>query len=139
MRTVATLGDIYGPDSGSTFYNANNGPAAAAGTSSGGMSPDMSGASSAASISPISVLSGWKGTILGSGVFQWFMIAFVAIGIYALAKKHVPSVEEELGTPRISIPSFLSVGVQAFLFLAIVKTLLKKYNVPGLSGLAANA
>lgn len=137
MRSIATLGDIYGPDAGPTFYNNNAGAdVGMAGTGNGGATPDMA---STAAVSPISTLSGIRGTLIGNGVFQWFMILFVAVGVYALAKHHVPNVESNLSVPRLSIPSFWSIGVQAFLFLVVVKTLLKKYNVPGLSGLAANA
>lgn len=137
MRSIATLGDIYGPDAGTTFYNNNAGAdVGMAGTGNGGATPDQAGH---AAVSPISTFSGIRGTLLGNGVFQWFMILFVAVGVYALAKRHIPNIESDLSVPRISIPSFWSIGVQAFLFLVIVKTLLKKYNVPGLSGLAANA
>lgn len=137
MRSIATLGDIYGPDAGTTFYNNNAGAEVGmAGTGNGGATPDMA---SHAAVSPISTFSGIRGTLIGNGVFQWFMILFVAVGVYALAKRHVPNIESDLSVPRISIPSFWSIGIQAFLFLVIVKTLLKKYNIPGLSGLAANA
>jgi len=137
MRSIATLGDIYGPDAGTTFYNNNAGAdVGMAGTGNGTATPDQAGG---AAVNPVSTFSGIRGTLIGNGVFQWFMILFVAVGVYALAKRHIPNVESDLSVPRISIPSFWSIGVQAFLFLVIVKTLLKKYNVPGLSGLAANA
>jgi hypothetical protein len=142
MRTIATTGDIYGPDAGSTFYNNNNNTVGLAGTANG--SPASAGGTDGSggdlsSINPVSVASNIQGTLLGNGVFQWCMIAVVLIGTYALVKKYVPNVESNLAVPRVSIPSWLSIGVQAFLFLVVVKTLLKKYNIPGLSGLAANA
>lgn len=143
MRTIATVGDIYGPDAGQTFYNENNGAIAGQqGTNNGSPTQDNGGAGASvggSSINPVATAQGIQGTILSNGVFLWFLIAFTLIGIYAWAKKVVPNVEGDLAVPRVSIPAWLSIGVQAFLFLVLVKTILKKYNVPGLSGLAALA
>lgn len=139
MRSIATVGDIYGPDSGSTFYNQNNGSIAGPAGTTIGAGPDQSGAGATSAIKPVAFLSGIDGTIFGNPIFQFFVIVIVGIGIYALAKKHVPSVESEFGTPRISVPSFLSTGFMAFVFFILVKSALKKVNIPGLSGLAALA
>ncbi len=144
MRTIATLSDIYGSDSGPTFFNSINGSAPGMQgtnqTSTG--APDMAGGggtTTAAAINPVPVLSNIQGTLWGSGVFQLMIIIVTIIGIYALAKRHVPNLESDLSVPRVSLSSFWSIGAQAFVFLVIVKTLLKKYSIPGLSGLAAAA
>jgi hypothetical protein len=112
-----------------------------AGTSTGA-GPDQAGASNsavAAAINPVQVAQGIDGTIWGNGVFQFCVIIATVIGVYALAKRHVPNLESDLAVPRVSLSSFWSIGFQALIFFVLIKTLLKKYNVPGLSGLVAAA
>jgi hypothetical protein len=149
-RLIASTSDIYGSTAGPTFFQQNSGPESAArgtstsatvgGTNSGGYTTGSSGSDGAVgAISPVSVATGIQGTIIANPVFQWCVILVVTFAVYHWAKRAIPGMEGELGTPRVSVSAFLSIGVQAWLFIILVNTLLKKYNVPGLSGLAALA
>lgn len=134
-RTIATLGDIYGSASVATFSQGNVGPNNMAKGGSAALSgADISNSGSAPN--PIQVLPQLAGTIFGNGVFQIMAIIVVAIGIYALIRTKVPSWEEDFGTPRLSVGSFVSIGFQAWIFFAIFNSILRKYNIPGLSGIS---
>ncbi len=133
--TFDTLGSVYGSGSSPSYYSSDlNGPTA---TPGGALSTTPTGPANP--VNSVTVLPDLDGTAFGQPVTWWFMILGGAILVYYLIHKSLPNVEKELATPRFGLGSFWSVGVQATLFIVIVKAVLTKWRVPGLTELVASA
>jgi hypothetical protein len=136
-----TIGSIYGSGSSPSYYGEDlNGPVADA---DGNIGPIPQAANVDNAVHGVkgstNLAPGLAGTIFGEPVTHLFVLGFMAIGIYYVIHRTVPGVEEHLATPRIGIGSFLSIGIQAMLFLALTKIVAARYHVPGLSPLVLSA
>lgn len=129
---TSSITGIYGAQASASYAGQTEGQR----LTSQGSAPDGSAASPA---NQTPIFSGLGKTVFGQPVGAWFIIALLTIGIYALIHKHVAGVESELATPRVGIGSFFSIGVQATLFLFLIKAVSKLYPIPGVSAVVAGA
>lgn len=142
QKVFDTSGSIYGVTATPSYYSSGLSGA------QDGSTPGSKTVGAALTVNPqpgtqtpvnaISLFPALSGTVFGQPVTWWLLVAGAAILIY-WALHHVGKIEEEVATPRIGIGSFFSIGVQATLFSFLMKALLTKYHIPGLSEFFASA
>jgi hypothetical protein len=135
--TFDTLSSIYGPSNSPTSTGSNIGDSGSKTIAGALIGPPQTGQD--ASAGQMTIIPGLEGTIFSKPVTHWFVLAAAAVGVYYLAHKYIKGAEGELSTPRVGLASFWSIGVQALLFIVLVKAVFTKYRVPGLTELVASA
>jgi len=133
-------------DSAASIYSAANAPrytssqAAPASTMGSilGQNDSQTNGSQGAPVNQVTLFSGFDGSVLGYPLPWIFIVAMFAVGVYYTIHKYGGDVKE-FATPRIGLGSFFSIGVQALIFIVVLKVVLTKYRIPGLTEMVATA
>jgi hypothetical protein len=135
LSAFDTLGSFYGPSNAPAAVPSTN-PSTGANT----VASAMTGAPPPSpTVNTISVLPQLQGTVFGMPVTSLFLFAALVLGVYWLAHRHIPSIEEHISTPRVGLGSFFSIGTQALIFIVIMKVVFTKIQIPGFSQFVATA
>src|SRR5580692_10958936 len=90
-------------------------------------------------VNTINLLPQLQGTVFGMPVTHLFLLILAVLGVYYLLHRHIPNIESHISTPRVGLGYFFSIGVQALIFIVLVKTVFTKIQIPGFSQMIATA
>jgi hypothetical protein len=135
LTAFDTTASFYGPSNAP----ANN-PSSNPSTGSNTISSAMTGPpQQTPTVNTINLLPQLQGTVFGMPVTHLFLLILAVLGVYYLLHRHIPNIESHISTPRVGLGSFFSIGVQALIFIVLVKTVFTKIQIPGFSQMIATA
>lgn len=129
-KTFDTTGSLYGPTSGPSYYSSDLSAHSAKTVGAALVSTPSAPSSPVNALDVFPLLSA---SPFGTPVGGFVLVLLAVIGVYTVWHKYGKTAESDLGTPRIGLGSFLSIGFQAALFLFAMKTVLTKYHIAGVS------
>lgn len=138
---IDNLSSIYGvgnTPSYSSSADTNTGSKTVGGSIVGGVQNGSHPSGTQSPVNQVTIFGGLEGTVFGQPVTHLFVWAAVGIGIYWFLHHH-GKIEGDLAVPRVSLGSLFSITFQAIIGIVLLKTVLTKFRVPGLTEFVASA